>query len=451
MPHPSRPHTYAQRVLVVISGESPQVITETLYALAYPEKREGGDAPFHPTRTIVVTTEVGRKRATAALWGEDGQLAHLIKTWKLPDPGLTPADVRVPIAPGGDPDEDAHTEEALDRMGDLILSTLLECCREGAAVHVSLAGGRKTMSYLAGLALSLVGRAQDRLSHVVLSDARFERCRAFYFPPKPARELELDTRDADTGARLRLSTKGVEVRIVNVVFVRLRDLLGEGKLVDSQAGKPLTELAGMANAALYAPEHASVEIDTYLGSVRCNGVAVRFAPAQLAFYYFLARRGRQGMFSRPTDGECIEYLDAYSHVRPGGAEMRKKGLYLDAILRTGVPLFSRALDANGNWPPTNALGRTEREKILTRRGAKFYPDLNHTNGAIRTALGPVASQPFLIQSHGGRYFFPEDVVIRWIDERPIDELGRGRAGRSAAPPDDAGPAGPRRSRRSSIG
>jgi CRISPR-associated protein (TIGR02584 family) len=417
MPHPSQPHSYAQRILVVISGESPQVITETIYALSR------GKTAYHPTRTIVITTEVGRRRAAEALWGESAQLARLVKTWKLPDPGLSEADIRVPMNAGGEPDEDAHSEEALDRMGNLILSTLLECCRDGASVHVSLAGGRKTMSYLAGLALSLVGRAQDRLSHVVLSDVRFERCRAFYFPPKPAAVLELDTRDPETGQRLHLSTKGVEVRIVDVVFVRLRELLGEGKLVDNQAGRPLTELALNANAAMREPENPVVEINTYEGTIRCNKVPVRFTPAQLAFYYFLARRGRDGMHSRASDDECVAYLEAYSHVKPGGAEMREKGSYLDSILRTGEALFGRPLDADGIWPPTYSLGKTAREELFAKRGDKFNPDLSHTNQAIKRALGTVAARPFQIQSQGGRYLFPEGVQIKWLDERPVNEWG----------------------------
>ena len=38
-----------------------------------------------------------------------------------------------------------------------------------SALHVSIAGGRKTMGFFLGYALSLYGRAQDKLSHVLVS------------------------------------------------------------------------------------------------------------------------------------------------------------------------------------------------------------------------------------------------------------------------------------------
>ena len=49
------------------------------------------------------------------------------------------------------------------------------------ALHVSIAGGRKTMGYYLGYALSLFGRPQDRLSHVLVSPP-FESHPQFYYP-----------------------------------------------------------------------------------------------------------------------------------------------------------------------------------------------------------------------------------------------------------------------------
>ena len=47
-----------------------------------------------------------------------------------------------------------------------------------ASLHVSIAGGRKTMGFYAGYALSLFGRAQDQLSHVLVSPS-FELLKEF--------------------------------------------------------------------------------------------------------------------------------------------------------------------------------------------------------------------------------------------------------------------------------
>lgn len=42
--HATAPHTYPRRILVAVTGLSPQVVTETLYALAV-----AADLPFVPT------------------------------------------------------------------------------------------------------------------------------------------------------------------------------------------------------------------------------------------------------------------------------------------------------------------------------------------------------------------------------------------------------------------
>ena len=76
-----------------------------------------------------------------------------------------------------------------------------------ASLHVSIAGGRKTMGFYVGYALSLFGRAQDRLSHVLV-------------PPS----LEVRARDFSIRARAPRTTS---VHLGPIPFVRLRDGLPE--------------------------------------------------------------------------------------------------------------------------------------------------------------------------------------------------------------------------------
>ena len=422
--HPSRPHTYPNRILVVVSGETPQVITETIYALAHAPQ------PFRPTKTIVVTTGLGQDRAVQALWGTDGQLGKLVSSYKLPDPGLLQENILFPRNAAGVVDEDAHSEEALDRMGNLILTVLREQSAPDCAIHLSLAGGRKSMSYLAGLAVSLVGRPQDRLSHIVLSDPRFERSRNFFFPPKPAVMLELDILDKETGRKLRLSTRDVRVRMVDVPFVRLRELLGENLAIPSH-DQPMTELVREANAALTEPEDAVVEFDTYLGIVKFNGAPVHLAPGLYALYYFLARRGVNGLHGRARDEDCIDYLEHYSHVVPEGMEMRKQKRYADRVRKSGEALFAKdqfgkelfdelSRKSPTGWPETSRRGSDSlyNEVLDMRSRKKFMPDVSKTNDRLRRALGMVRAQPFLIQSRHGHYTLSEEVKFVWKDLRP---------------------------------
>lgn len=53
----------------------------------------------------------------------------------------------------------------------------------------NLAGGRKSMGFYIGYALSLFGRGQDRMSHILVEEA-FETHPEFFYPPKKPLFLE---------------------------------------------------------------------------------------------------------------------------------------------------------------------------------------------------------------------------------------------------------------------
>ena len=49
------PHKYDKRILLVVTGMSPQIVTETLWALAVAQR----DTPFVPTEIHVLSTREG--------------------------------------------------------------------------------------------------------------------------------------------------------------------------------------------------------------------------------------------------------------------------------------------------------------------------------------------------------------------------------------------------------
>ena len=315
---------YLHRILLVVTGESPQVVTETIYALA----KLGSQ--LVPTHLIVLTTGVGKQCVLDAFFPAgktDGKFKQLCSELALRDIVFSQASIRVPLGKDGMQIEDAHSAEELMRMADLMLSTLLEFASEDSAIHMSLAGGRKTMSFYAGQAMSLIARPQDRLSHVVLSDKRFEFHPDFFFPPKTP--VMLEVRDRHSGRVEKVSTLGVEVRITGVPFLRLREILGKKALVDVSNPRRLSELIEEANVALREPGEAVVEIDTREGKVWCNGRTIPFAQVELAFYYALAALAEEdrGLTRRADDAECLEYLELRSHITEEGLTLRKMGKY----------------------------------------------------------------------------------------------------------------------------
>lgn len=419
---PIDPNSYPQRVLIVVSGESPQVVTETLFALCTQS------SPFIPTRIVVVTTGVGAQRARDTLLrgsNGGGQFFALCEEYGLSGITFGPGDIRVATDASGRQDQDAHTEEELTRMGDLLLATLCEFSLDDTAIHVSLAGGRKTMSFFAGQVMNLVARPQDRLSHVILSDKRFEFSPEFFYPPKVPNLLKL--RNRATGKEEEASTAHVEVRISNVPFLRLRELLGKKSLVDVSKPCRLSELIDEANQALAEPGIAKVEFDTYEGKVWCNGRDVPFAPVELGFYYTLAalREDDRGLTRRASDAECLEYLELRSHVTKGGIQTRKRGEYEASVKAAFDSLFGVGSNYfRGHTELSDLDLPADRQQLLKIRADLLNPQFTHVNKRLIESLGPVMSQRFLCQSLGrpAVYYFPEDVEVEWKDRRPRREV-----------------------------
>jgi CRISPR-associated protein (TIGR02584 family) len=415
------PVSYPHRVLIVVSGESPQVITETIYALSTLPQ------PFVPTQVVVVTTAVGAQRVRDSLLDCEpgrGQFFELCTQYGLNGIAFAPAGIRVSTDETGQQDQDAHTEAELMRMGDLMLATLCEFASDDTAIHLSLAGGRKTMSYYAGQAMNLVARPQDRLSHVILSDKRFEFSPDFYFPPKVP--VILEVRDRLTGKVEKLSTADVKVRIADVPFLRLRELLGKKALVDVSNPRRLSDLIEEANVALVEPGDAVVEFDTHGGRVWCNGRLVPFSQVELAFYYALAALAEddRALTRRASDEECLEYLELRSYVTEEGMTLRKKGKY-EATVQDAFDSLFGVRDFLKPTKLSDLVDPGERRLLLGRRADVLNPQFTNVNKRLIETLGSVMAQRFICQSSGrpnAAYYLPDGVRIVWRDRRPRKDL-----------------------------
>ncbi|MDD2761211.1 MAG: CRISPR-associated ring nuclease, partial [Methylomonas sp.] len=60
-----QPNDYPKRILLAVSGMSPQIVTETVYALAVIQA-----APFVPTEIHLITTQSGARQAKLRLLAE---------------------------------------------------------------------------------------------------------------------------------------------------------------------------------------------------------------------------------------------------------------------------------------------------------------------------------------------------------------------------------------------
>lgn len=168
-----------QDVLIALCGLTPQVVTETLWALHH------RTPPIHPTEIWILTTQEGAKACRAKLLGTNGALARFVHEYR-PDPTPCCPASHVLILKGSDGKslDDVRSEQdnrvVADQLADFICK---QAERPDVRLHCSVAGGRKTMGVLLAGALQLFGRSEDQLYHVLVSP-EFESLTGFFFPPQ---------------------------------------------------------------------------------------------------------------------------------------------------------------------------------------------------------------------------------------------------------------------------
>ena len=296
---PASPHEFPRRILLAVLGLTPQVLTRTLYALAVAPGP--GAAPFVPTAIHVVTTARGRRRARRELLDPaTGRFFRLCADYRL-DPRALAFDDRsfVVVERGGRPLDDVTA--AADHAA--VAATIQRLVRrltadERAAVHASLAGGRRAMGFYLGHALSFYGRPQDRLSDVRI-DPWFAAA-LHYPPPVPA---------AVAAGGRRLNTADVRITLADLPFSRLRDALPP-RIIDEL---PPPNAAGAEPPVIAAP---AVELHFRRRRLTAGGESVRLPPADFAFYAVMARRRAHGrdFVNHRTPNLADEYLREYGRV-----------------------------------------------------------------------------------------------------------------------------------------
>ncbi|WP_228779307.1 CRISPR-associated ring nuclease Csm6 [Methylobacter sp. BlB1] len=161
-------------ILLAVTGLTPQVVTETLYAM----HQQGQPLP---EQIHILTTAEGHQRARLTLIN-DGWLARFYSDYQLPKPDFAERHIHILQQANGEVLHDIRTQADNRAMADGITEWIRTLTADpDTALHVSIAGGRKTMGFYAGYALSLYGRPQDRLSHVLVP-ADYESHPQFYYP-----------------------------------------------------------------------------------------------------------------------------------------------------------------------------------------------------------------------------------------------------------------------------
>lgn len=176
--------TPLRKVLVAIVGMSPQVVTETLWAL----RTERG---FVPDEVRVILTRSARDCVVKSLLDPaEGRFHAFCRDYGLVGKIRFDESCVTVVADGeGRELDDIRTPEESAAAADTIVRVIGNVCSDpNTIVHVSIAGGRKSMGFFAGYAMSLFARPRDSVSHVLVNDP-FESNRDFFYPPPEEKEI----------------------------------------------------------------------------------------------------------------------------------------------------------------------------------------------------------------------------------------------------------------------
>lgn len=295
-----------KEIFIFISGSTPQVITETICALAAKKPQ------VHPDELYMITTCRGKAIAQNTLIRK-GILKKLCDEYSMPRITLKESSFIIPAGCSVAGLDDIRDESENEAMGDLITSFIRDKTSDPAArLHCSIAGGRKTMSFYLGAAMQLFARPWDRLYHVLVTP-EFESNPAFFYKPKRDIIIKADGRN--------LNTKDAEVILAELPFIRLRNKLSLGG----------TGFRDMVNEGQRDIDIAMVqpELKTKLAEkkLQISGITISLTPVNMMIYitYLKQKLHRCRHTERPYCRECTDCFPTIVELstRPALEEMAK--------------------------------------------------------------------------------------------------------------------------------
>ncbi len=262
-----------RNILLAVTGLSPQVITETLYALNQMNR------PVHAIH--IITTRPGKDRLLAELLdGGRGPYYRYLDEYGVSPRGIDfgPGNIHVVRDSLGAEIEDIVDESDNARILKKCMEVSFHHTRDpDSAVFFSIAGGRKTMGACLTLAAQMYGRSQDRLYHVLVPP-EFESNRNFFYPPRKSRLIETKDKRGEPSFK---ETRYARINLVHTPFFSIRSQLSPDVL--DQPRDPATLMLSLIRET---PERLVVNLNE--GKVTYRGAELDLMASRLALYAFFA-------------------------------------------------------------------------------------------------------------------------------------------------------------------
>ncbi len=208
--------------LIAVTGLSPAILTETVWALAKEHQ-------ILPDRVVLITTTQGKKNLKVELFTPQSEWSGM-SVWEAlrtemgaPSEKLRIDGYRVMTSQATMNSPAPELEDICDdrdnaAAADYILNQVRTEVQSSDLLIASIAGGRKTMGTLLYAAMSLVARPEDWVTHVIVNDPFDKRLHPrFYFKPEKAIVHEL----RHEGKTVPYSSQEAVIRLAKIPFVPL--------------------------------------------------------------------------------------------------------------------------------------------------------------------------------------------------------------------------------------
>lgn len=286
-----------KNILLSVVGLSPQIITETLYAIY----QAGKDI----NEIVVITTSQGKEKIYSNLLaGKDGSFYKFLNEYDIPTNSIlfNHDSIHVICDEHGNSISDLTNEDENRYLLKLCLEITFNLTNsDEIAIFFSVAGGRKTMSSCLTLAAQLYGRPQDRLCHVLISP-EFESNHNFYYPPKINKSVKLKNKNGEIFYK---NTKYAKVNLVNIPFISIRKYLTNENL--KQVKDP-----GTLMLSLVQDVKPILRVDFTSKKIIYKDIELDLMPAHLALYGFFVLQKKKCKKEIEMCGSCTDcFLKSY--------------------------------------------------------------------------------------------------------------------------------------------
>lgn len=365
-------------ILFLVTGMMPQIITETLWALACdPAKQE----KWVPNEIQVLSTTTGLKKIRDNLLGDNGIFKKMCEEYNLPEIKFDENSLNAIVDKEGNKLDDLKTPEENELAADMICQKVREFTQDdNVSLHVSIAGGRKTMGFYAGYALSLYGRIQDQLSHVLVSE-KYETLQGFYYPALKKGQKENIIKKIhkkmeqghDVYEEELLDAFDAKVWLANIPFVRLREFVDSKNNINQN----FSTVIEMVNTSLKLSE---VTLDVNDRKVIIDNTECKLSPREFSLYLLVAELKKKGETLRSPKKYLLEddFIDKehqqrFNEIYSKYKNEKKGPLVNEEYLRTGVNKLKEKLTQAFGAPVYEKIGITPVEGGL-RRSIKLDKD-----------------------------------------------------------------------------